>query len=137
MPLHQWVREATEAIVAAVSGSLPSSHTLLLARYDPAGQLRCVGRSAVLNSRAARSVADRLTPADGPRPWEGRTLSERWGRTELLDVVLVRPDVAVAVAVAVAVDTSVDPSGPWRHPVRVHRVRTDLHSAVVEPAAAH
>ncbi|MGY3064440.1 hypothetical protein ACVWZD_008762 [Streptomyces sp. TE3672] len=118
--------------MAAVSGTLSDPQTLLLARYDTAGQLRYVGRSAILTSRTVGSVADRLAPADGPHPWEGRTFSERWGSTELLDVVLVRPDVVVEVAV----DTSVDPSGLWRHPVRVHRVRTDLHPADVELVAA-
>ncbi|MEU3221166.1 hypothetical protein [Streptomyces sp. NPDC006971] len=47
--------------------------------------------------------------------------------TELLDVVLVRPDVVVEVPV----DTSVDLSGRWRHPVRIHRVRTDPTPAAV------
>ncbi|MEU9318244.1 hypothetical protein [Streptomyces sp. NPDC048295] len=53
---------------------------------------------------------------------------ERWGSAELLDVVLVRPDVKVEVVA----DTSVDPSGRWRHPVPMHRVRTDLTPADVE-----
>ncbi|MEL5957117.1 hypothetical protein AADR41_20470 [Streptomyces sp. CLV115] len=123
------VRETTEAIVGAVSESLFSPETLLLARYDTAGQLRYVGRSTVLNDRVARSVADRLVPAAGPHPWEGWTFARRWGSTDLLDVVLVRPDVVVEVAV----DTSTDRSGRWRHPVRMHRVRTDLTPADVEP----
>ncbi|GAA3482351.1 hypothetical protein [Streptomyces yanii] len=114
--------------MGAVSGPLSAPRTLLLARYDTAGQLRYVGRSTVLSSRAARSVAGRLAPADGPHPWEGRSFSARWGSTELLDVVLVRP----AVVVEVAVDTAVDPSGRWRHPVRMHRVRTDLAPVDVE-----
>jgi ATP-dependent DNA ligase len=121
-------RETTEAIVAAVSGPLSAPRTLLLARYDTTGHLRYVGRSTVLSSYAARNVAGRLAPTDGPHPWEGRTFSKRWGSSEPLDVALVRP----AVVVELAADTSVDPSGRWRHPVRVHRVRTDLTPADVE-----
>ncbi|MGW2654397.1 ATP-dependent DNA ligase [Streptomyces sp. NPDC001478] len=126
------VRHTTEAIVGAVSGPLASPLTLLLARYDTTGHLQYLGRSTVLNDRTARSVADRLAPAAGPHPWEGWAFSERWGSAKKLDVVLVRPDVVVEMAV----DTSVDPAGRWRHPVRVHRVRTDLASADVDPGPA-
>ncbi|MFE2937426.1 hypothetical protein [Streptomyces sp. NPDC059278] len=85
--------ETTEAIAGGVSGPCPLHAPLCWPGTAPAGQLRCVGRSTVLSSRAARSVAGRLALLDGPHPWKGRTFSERWGSTELIDVVLVQPAV--------------------------------------------
>jgi hypothetical protein len=44
------------------------------------------------------------------------------GIQRALDVLLVEPDVVMEVAVDVARDSA----GRWRHPVRPHRIRTDI-----------
>ncbi|MFF3934235.1 ATP-dependent DNA ligase [Streptomyces hirsutus] len=49
----------------------------------------------------------------------------RVGRQEKLVVTLVEPELVVEVDVDVARDAS----GRWRHPVRLHRARSDLSSA--------
>jgi hypothetical protein len=42
------VRETTEAIVAAVTGSLAAPSSLLLGRYDNDGRLQYTGRTTTL-----------------------------------------------------------------------------------------
>ncbi|WP_181792750.1 hypothetical protein [Streptomyces sp. WELS2] len=69
----------------------------------------------------------------GPgHPWTGRAFSGGWGSAGTLDVVLVEP----AVMVEVSVDAAVGTTGWWRHPVCVHRARTDLAPEEVDPPPA-
>ncbi|WP_435845729.1 ATP-dependent DNA ligase [Streptomyces griseofuscus] len=121
------VRETRDAIVGAVTGSPASPHTLLLGRYDTAGNLRHIGRSTVLPRDAGRAVAQLLSPAAGDHPWTGWTFSAGWGTRETLHVTLVRPELVVEVGVDVARDSA----GRWRHPARWHRSRPDLSSSDV------
>lgn len=53
----------------------------------------------------------------------GRTFTAGWGSRDVLEVTLVDPQLVVEVAVDVARDAA----GRWRHPVRLHRVRVELH----------
>ncbi|GGV03784.1 hypothetical protein GCM10010502_68150 [Kitasatospora aureofaciens] len=55
-----------------------------------------------------------LRPAD--------SFSAGWGSRDRLDVVLAAPEVVMEVAADVARDSA----GRWRHPVRPHRIRTDI-----------
>ncbi|MFI9630999.1 ATP-dependent DNA ligase [Streptomyces sp. NPDC052042] len=116
------IRHTTEAIVAAVSGPLSAPRTLLLARYDTAGQLHFVGRTTVLSSDITRALTGQLAPPGELHPWQGRSFSAGWGSRDTLDVVLVRPEVVLEIGADVARDSA----GRWRHPVRPYRVRTDL-----------
>ncbi|MGV9567117.1 hypothetical protein [Streptomyces sp. NPDC003480] len=50
------VRETTEAIVGAVTGTLASSRPLLLGRFDDCGRLQYVGRTATLAQTASSTV---------------------------------------------------------------------------------
>lgn len=52
-------------------------------------------------------------------PWEGRRFSAGWCSREVLDVVVVRPDVVLEIGA----DAARDSAGRWRHPLRPHRVR--------------
>ncbi|MFD8394797.1 ATP-dependent DNA ligase [Streptomyces sp. NPDC059680] len=117
-PLRSWrkykVRVITEAVIGAVTGSLASPRTVLLGRYDTAGQLQYAGRSTTLSQTAVH-------------PRTGWTFSAGWGTQQTLDVQLVHPDVVTEVAVDVARDSA----GRWRHPARPHRVRTDVDVAQV------
>ncbi|UUA11587.1 MULTISPECIES: ATP-dependent DNA ligase [Streptomyces] len=131
LPVRSWrkykVRVTTEAIVGAVTGSLAAPRTVLLGRYDDAGRLRYTGRSATLSQAAGRDLAELLTPPPAAHPWQGWTFSAGWGTQRALDVHLVQPDVVMEVAADVARDAA----GRWRHPARVHRIRTDIEVAQV------
>ncbi|WP_258053914.1 ATP-dependent DNA ligase [Streptomyces sp. Ru72] len=116
------VRETTEAIVGAVTGTLASPRTLLLGRFDDCGRLQYVGRTTTLAQTASSTVAGLLAPARRGHPWTGWSFSAGWGSRETLDVTLVEPELVVEVGVDVARDAS----GRWRHPARLHRARPDL-----------
>lgn len=116
------VRETTEAIVGAVTGSLAAPSSLLLGRYDDHGRLQYTGRTTTLAQAASSSVAGLLAPARRGHPWTGWSFSAGWGSRETLDVTLVEPELVVEVGVDVARDAS----GRWRHPARLHRARLDL-----------
>ncbi|MEU9197736.1 ATP-dependent DNA ligase [Streptomyces hundungensis] len=130
-PVRSWrkykVRVTTEAIVGAVSGSLSLPRAVLLGRYDTEGRLQYAGRSTTLSQAASRNLAERLAPAAPAHPWRGWTFSAGWGTSRSLEAHLVQPDVVMEIAVDVARDAA----GRWRHPVRPHRVRTDMEAAQV------
>lgn len=115
------VRDTTEAVIAAITGTLQQPRSLLLGLYDARGRLHYVGSSTGLTAAAARSLAGALTAADQQHPWRGQVLARRWGRATAA-VTLVRPDLVAEVGA----DVSMDSSGRWRHPVRFHRIRADL-----------
>ncbi|MEU2502306.1 ATP-dependent DNA ligase [Streptomyces albogriseolus] len=130
-PVRSWqkykVRITTEAIVGAVTGTLDAPRTVLLGRYDRARRLQYTGRSTTLSQTAGRALAELLAPPPAAHPWEGWTFSAGWGTQRTLDVHLVQPDIVMEVAIDVARDAT----GRWRHPARVHRVRTDIGVAQV------
>jgi ATP-dependent DNA ligase len=116
------VRETTEAIVGAVTGSLAAPSSLLLGRYDDDGRLQYTGRTTTLARAASATVAGLLPPARRGHPWTDWSFSAGWGSRETLDVTLVEPELVVEVGVDVARDAS----GRWRHPARLHCARPDL-----------
>ncbi|MBQ0887867.1 ATP-dependent DNA ligase [Streptomyces sp. RM72] len=117
------VRTTTEAIVGAVTGSAGAPRTLLLGRYDDTGRLRYTGRTVPLDHTSATSLGTALAPTCREHPWTGRTFTAGWGSRDVLDVALIDPQLVVEVAVDVARDVA----GRWRHPVRFHRIRAELH----------
>ncbi|MFE7854451.1 ATP-dependent DNA ligase [Streptomyces sp. NPDC057403] len=121
------VRETSEAIVGAVTGSPAAPRTLLLGRYDVQGRFQYVGRTTTLARAAGASVAGLLDRGRRGHPWTGWSFSSGWGGQEKLDVTLVEPELVVEVGVDVARDAS----GRWRHPARWHRTRPDLSPADV------
>ncbi|MEW2259656.1 ATP-dependent DNA ligase [Streptomyces sp. NPDC047869] len=116
------VRETTEAIVGAVTGTLAAPRTLLLGRFDDRGRRQYIGRTTTLTQRASSTVAGLLAPARRGHPWTGWSFSAGWGSRETLDATLVEPELVVEVGVDVARDAT----GRWRHPARWHRPRPDL-----------
>ncbi|MFJ8444410.1 hypothetical protein [Kitasatospora griseola] len=92
--------------------------------------LQAAANATVLNTPLAHDVGGRLTPAQPTHPWTGRTCSAGWGNRDTLDVRLGEPDVVLEVVA----DTARDSAGRWRHPVRAHRVRTDLHPHDLPPS---
>lgn len=113
-------RETAEGLIGGITGSLPTPATLLIGRYDPAGLLRLVARTAPLPAAARRDVGALLHRGGGDHPWHGIRFSAGWGRGDL-DFTPVAPEL-VAEFLA---DTAVD-DGRWRHPVRYARLRGDL-----------
>ncbi|WP_217236262.1 ATP-dependent DNA ligase [Streptomyces sp. AC555_RSS877] len=125
-------RHTDEAIVGAVTGTLAAPRSLLLGRYDADGRLRYAGRTVTLAAAVGRTVGERLTPPRGSHPWRGWAFSVGWGSREVLEVILVQPDLVAEVGV----DVARDGAGRWRHPVRLVRIRTDLSPADVSLFAA-
>ncbi|MFJ9250477.1 ATP-dependent DNA ligase [Streptomyces sp. NPDC101776] len=121
------VRETSQAIVGAVTGSLTAPRTLLLGRYDDQGRLQYVGRTATLARAAGAAVGGLLARGRRGHPWTGWSFSVGWGSRGQLVVTLVEPELVVEVGVDVARDAS----GRWRHPARWHRARPDLSPADV------
>ncbi|WP_326779689.1 ATP-dependent DNA ligase [Streptomyces longwoodensis] len=117
-------RATTEAVVASVTGAVGAPSTLLLGRYDQAGRLRYVARTAPLTRAARQELGALLVPAGPRHPWAGRRFTAGWGTREVLDHTPVEQDFVVEFAG----DTSVD-EGVYRHPVRFLRVRDDLGEA--------
>jgi len=116
------VRDTTEVVIAAITGTLQQPRSLLFGRYDARDHLHYVGSSTGLTAVAARSLAGALTAADVQHPWRGQVLDTRWGRASR-EVTLVKPDLVAEVSA----DVSPDAGGRWRHPVRFHRVRAQMH----------
>ncbi|MFJ8510791.1 ATP-dependent DNA ligase [Streptomyces avermitilis] len=115
------VRETSEAIVGAVTGTLAAPRSLLLGRYDTDGRLQYTGRTTTLTQTAGRAFAGLLAPAGDEHPWTGWTFSAG-GTKETLTVTLVQPELVVEVDADIARDSA----GRFRHPVRLHRTRPDV-----------
>ncbi|MFD4767206.1 ATP-dependent DNA ligase [Streptomyces niveus] len=126
------VRDTTEAVVGAVTGSLARPGSVLLGRLDDRGRLRFVGRTVPLPATAARDLTPLLHPARSDHLWRGREFSAGWGTRETLEVALVDPDLVAEVSA----DVSLDAAGRWRHPVRFLRARPDMAPADVPPFGA-
>ncbi|MFG2753950.1 ATP-dependent DNA ligase [Streptomyces xanthophaeus] len=115
-------RDSTEGIIGAVTGTLARPQLLVLGRHDAAGRLRAIGCTVPLRPEAARSVGGLLSPAGAGHPWRDVRFASAWGSRDVLDVVLVRPELVAEVSA----DTSVDRGGVFRHPMRFQRLRLDV-----------
>ncbi|MER5927530.1 hypothetical protein [Streptomyces mirabilis] len=118
-------------MIGGVTGSLKEPLTLLLGRYDEAGDLRMVARTTPLTTAVRRELGRQLEPAGIEHPWYGRHFSAGWGTGGELEYSPVRPDL-VAEFVA---DTAID-AGRYRHPVRFVRLRDDLTPQETPPFTA-
>lgn len=103
-------RDTTEAIVGAVTGTPARPQLLVLGRHDQAGRLRAAGH-----------------------PWTGAPASRwRWGSRDVLDVILVRPELVAEISP----DRAVDHGGVYRHPLCFKRLRLDVTVGDVAPFGA-
>ncbi|MEV8533225.1 ATP-dependent DNA ligase [Streptomyces sp. NPDC051211] len=114
-------RDTTEAIIGAITGTLTRPGFLVLGRYDAADRLRAVGRTVPLRPDVSRQVGEHLAEADPGHPFEGVRFTAAWGSRDVLDVVLVRPELVAEVSADRAVDW-----GAFRHPLRFTRLRLDV-----------
>ncbi|WCD91327.1 hypothetical protein KPP03845_200288 (plasmid) [Streptomyces xanthophaeus] len=117
--LHQCRRDTTEAIIGAITGTLTRPQLLVQGRHDDTGRLRTVGRTVRLRPDQARQVAG--TAAGPGHPWTGVRFAAAWGSRDVLDAVLVRPDLIAEISA----DRSID-RGIFRHPLRYQRLRLDV-----------
>jgi ATP-dependent DNA ligase len=122
---------SSEAVLAGITGSLAEPQTLLLGRYDTAGELRLIARTSPLRTAERREIAQRVSPGGPDHPWHGRRFSAGWGTRGELEFHPVRPELVVEFVA----DTSVD-AGRYRHPVRYHRLRDDVTPDQVPPFAS-
>ncbi|MFF9815188.1 hypothetical protein [Streptomyces sp. NPDC014006] len=74
------VRETSEAIVGAVTGSLAAPRTLLLGRLDDEGHFLYVGRTTTLARKAGAAVASLLAAGQRGHPWTGWSFSAGVGQ---------------------------------------------------------
>ncbi|MGW0367284.1 hypothetical protein [Streptomyces sp. NPDC002990] len=115
-------RDTTEAVIGAITGTLARPGLLVLGRHDEAGRLRTVGRTVPLRPEQARQVVEYLAAAGPGHPWEGVRFAAAWGSRDVLDAVLVRPELVAEVSA----DRAVDRGGVFRHPLRFKRLRLDV-----------
>ncbi|MET9325000.1 ATP-dependent DNA ligase [Streptomyces sp. NPDC003038] len=115
-------RDTTEAIIGAITGTLTRPQLLVLGRHDTRGRLRAIGRTVPLRPDAARQLAGHLVTAGPDHPWTGVRFASAWGSRDVLDAVLVRPDLVAEISA----DTAVDRGGVFRHPLRYTRLRLDV-----------
>ncbi|MGW7029096.1 ATP-dependent DNA ligase [Streptomyces xanthophaeus] len=114
-------RDTTEAIIGAITGTLTRPGLLVLGRHDEGGRLRAVGRTVPLRPEVSRQVGEHLVAAGPGHPFEGVRFTAAWGSRDVLDVVLVRPDLVAEISADRAVDR-----GVFRHPLRFQRLRLDV-----------
>ncbi len=103
-------------------GTLARPQLLVLGRYEEAGRLRVIGRTVPLRPEQARVVGEYLRSADPGHPWEGVRFSSAWGSRDVLDAVLIRPELVAEVSA----DRAVDRGGVFRPPMRFKRLRLDV-----------
>ncbi|MFE2164005.1 hypothetical protein ACFXB3_02860 [Streptomyces sp. NPDC059447] len=70
----------------------------------------------------ARQVAEHLAAADPGHPWTGVRFAVSWGSRDVLDAVLVRPELVAEISA----DRAVDRGGVFRRPLRFKRLRLDV-----------
>ncbi|MFJ3205731.1 hypothetical protein [Streptomyces sp. NPDC086989] len=114
-------RDSAEAIIGAVTGTLTRPQFLVLGRHDPNGRLRAVGRTVPLRPDVSRQVGEHLAAAGPGHPFEGVRFTSTWGSRDVLDVVLVHPDLVAEVSAYRAVDL-----GVFRRPLTFQRIRLDV-----------
>jgi ATP-dependent DNA ligase len=124
-------RQSTEAIIGAITGTLPRPQLLILGRYDTEGRLRMVGQSTPLEPNAARQLAGHLTKAGPDHPWSGVHFTASWHTREPLNPTLTVPELVAEISA----DTAID-QGIWRHPLHYLRLREDVTAADVPPFAS-
>lgn len=111
------VRETTEAIVGAVTGSGRSPEAA--ARQVRHRRPPSVGRTTTLSQAAGAAVVGLLALRRRGHPWTGWSFSTGWDSRERLIVTLVEAELVVEVGV----DVPRDASGRWRHAASWHRAR--------------
>lgn len=122
------IRDTTEAVVGAVTGSLTSPTRLVLGFHDPTGRLIIAGATTDLSVGQRLDVAPYLRAATQGHPWPSVIGPGRFGNWggDPQPVRLVEPHLVVEVSG----DTSVK-DGRWRHAVRFVRTRPDLEAGDV------
>ncbi|MER5572884.1 hypothetical protein [Streptomyces massasporeus] len=69
------MRETTEAVIRAVTGSVALPRGLLLGRHDDQQRLQYIGRTTTLARVTGTAIASHLSPGGPGHPWTGWTFS--------------------------------------------------------------
>lgn len=104
-------------------GNLDPAHSpsSSAATTTPAGSGRSAAPSPCARRLPGRSPAEHLTAAAAEHPWTGARFAAAWGSRDVLDAVLVRPELVAEISA----DRAVDHGGVFRHPLRFKRLRLD------------
>jgi hypothetical protein len=82
-----------------------------------------VGRTVPLHPRQAAELGKLLQPAKPGHPWPDQISSQRWGgKDSKKPLTKVEP----LIVAEVTADTALQ-AGQWRHPLRLVRLRAELH----------
>ncbi|OEJ21172.1 hypothetical protein AR457_41480 [Streptomyces agglomeratus] len=73
-----------------------------------------IGRTVRLRPDAAREAGEHLAAAEPGHPWMGARFALTWVSCDVLDAILVRPELVVEISA----DTAIDRGGALRHPLR-------------------
>jgi ATP-dependent DNA ligase len=121
---RDWVkvkhRETMDAIVGAVTGSLRAPEVLVIGRYR-GKDLEVIGRTVKLKDEQAAEIGKLLKPAGARHPWPDE-IATHWGKGSKTPLIKVQPRSVVEVAADAALQ-----AGHFRHPVRLVRIRAELH----------
>ncbi|MEU4605526.1 ATP-dependent DNA ligase [Kribbella sp. NPDC023972] len=121
---RDWVkvkhRETMDAIVGAVTGSLRAPEVLVIGRYR-GKDLEVIGRTVKLKDAQAAEIGKLLKPAGARHPWPDE-IATHWGKGSKTPLIKVQPRSVVEVAADAALQ-----AGHFRHPVRLVRIRAELH----------
>ena len=122
-------KNVLDVVCAAVIGPLTQPQAII-AGLPIDGQLRIVGRSTVLSTRAGRDLGRLLRPAQPGHPWPeeiSETSLNRFSRDKgPVHLTLVEP-----LVVEVAADVAWS-GRAFRHPLSMVRARPELDPAAVE-----
>lgn len=111
-------RETLVGVIGAVVGPITSPEALIIGRFDDAGQLEILGRTAALSLAQSRLVAGRVRESTTDHPWPDVIGSRQFGSP--VQVTRVEPDVIAEVTA----DTA-EMGGRRRHALRLIRLRLD------------
>jgi len=123
------VRDSTEVVLGAITGSLHRPEILHVGLPDPRLGLRYVGRTTPVGRGAAREIAEHLTLAGTEHPWYGRQPTPAFEPGAEQPAILVEPTLVVELTA----DAVVDGRGRWRQPATFLRPRPDLSARELIP----
>ncbi|MDQ0620175.1 ATP-dependent DNA ligase [Arthrobacter globiformis] len=121
--------ETVDVVCAAVTGPI-TQPSAIIAGLPVDGELRIVGRSTVLSTRTALSLAPHLSAPSGAHPWP-EEISESALNRFSKDKGPVRLTLVEPVVVEVSADVAWSGQS-FRHPLRYLRIRPELDPAAVE-----
>lgn len=126
------LRDSSEVVLGAVTGSLRRPEILHVGVPDAELGLRYIGRTTPIGGGAAREVAEHLKAAGSDHPWQGTRPTPAFEPAAEHPTILVEPTLVVELTA----DAVLDARGRWRVPATFIRPRPDLTVRELLPAGA-